>query len=144
MVSAEKKRGKNTFAASYGVQDQATTLSWTNKPLKVGASWAWVATGGSSRQELAGMVSVPGQCRAVPSRLPAGQLCLPEASWRLRLLPHRLPLPRTLPQVVLRGKAGPEGVKGVQATLLVTKVRKGPAGCWAWRPSTIKSHALLV
>ena len=36
VVSAEKKRGKNTFAATYGVQDQATTLSWTNKPLKVG------------------------------------------------------------------------------------------------------------
>lgn len=38
LVSAEKKQGKNTFAASYGVQDQAATLSWTNKPLKVGCS----------------------------------------------------------------------------------------------------------
>lgn len=52
-----------------------------------------------------------------------------------------LPLSRTLPQVVLRGKAGPEGVKGVQATLLVTKVRMR---CWAWRPSKAAPHALLV
>ncbi len=47
------------------------------------------------------------------SRLEALHACLQECSGLASL------------QVVLRGKAGREGVKGLQATVLVTKVRQG-------------------
>lgn len=36
VVSIEKKRGKDTFSAAYGIKDEATTLSWQHKPFKVG------------------------------------------------------------------------------------------------------------
>ena len=35
VVSIEKKEGKHTLAASYGIRDEAATLSWSCKPFKV-------------------------------------------------------------------------------------------------------------
>lgn len=35
MVSIEKKQGKDTFSALYGLKDEAATLSWQRKPFKV-------------------------------------------------------------------------------------------------------------
>lgn len=42
MVKVEKKRGKDTFAATYGIKDEAAALSYNHKPFKVGFGCGWV------------------------------------------------------------------------------------------------------
>lgn len=133
LVSAEKKQGKNTFGATYGVQDQAATLSWTNKPLKVGCSSARLGPALVClmwRQRQCSALNAHGCSR--PAR------CCSATCLTAPFAP--------LPQVVVRGKAGSEGVKGVQATLLVTKVsaalmwRLGWAADLAARPPRPRLH----
>ena len=46
ILSVEKKRGKDTFAASYSYKDEAASLSWTQKPFKARAGGGAAAAGG--------------------------------------------------------------------------------------------------
>lgn len=102
MLSVEKKRGKDTLAAAYGIKDEAATLSWTHKPFKV-------------RPRHRPDALRPGS-QACPH---AAQMQVASYSWRPPRWSLHMPA-AAAPQVVLRGKAGQGGVKGVNAAVTLT------------------------
>lgn len=73
MVSVEKKAGKGTYFASYGIKDEAALLSYNHKPFKVG-----------------------GGCPAALLQLLLGRL-LAAAPWCPFMFAATSPTPRMLP-----------------------------------------------
>jgi hypothetical protein len=96
VLSMERKSGKHTLGASYGPKDEATTLTWTHKPCKVRRAWV------HAHESTCGLgVHVP--CLAVRTCTDGPRNVMPG-----------------LAQVVVSGKTGKGGVKGVQAKLMLT------------------------
>lgn len=117
LLSAEKKEGKHTLAATYSPKDDAATLSWQLKPAKVGPRLLLLRhPGGGSRR---GGLHGAGMAALLPVHacpLPRAPKCVTaRTAW-----PMSPPPPPPDLQLVVSAKAGKGGVKDVTAKLLVT------------------------